>query len=140
MALLSLGLGCRDSRSKLCGVCRRALHGHTRTVAEIEGRREVFCCPACVFTAERQRHRAARLLEVADYETESALVPQKATFVLESKVNPCRSHAVTDDSKHAAHVAYDRCSPSILAFRTREAARAFSARHGGRVVGYGALR
>ena len=58
----------------------------------------------------------------------------------DSDLNLCaRAHVILDEAKrpHAAH--FDRCSPSILAFATKEAAAAFAASHGGNVEPFNAL-
>ena len=128
------------SAAQVCAVCRRPVQERTRTVGEIESRRDVFCCPACALTAHRQSGRQVHVLRFTDFDTGAKLAPERAFLVSDSDLNLCaRAHVVLDDARqpHAAH--FDRCSPSILAFATKEAAATFAASHGGKVEPFNAL-
>lgn len=125
---------------EMCGVCQRPVHAPTRTLAEVGGRRRVFCCPMCA-VSEGER---ARVVALTDFETRREIDPGAASVVRGSSLNPCAEHG-----SHEAHFSadkrplaalYDRCAPSILAFGERARAEEFARRYGGKVVAFGDLR
>src|SRR5512139_2580623 len=95
MLAVVLGLGYvgwrtwRSSDVQVCQVCSRPIHSHTRTVGLVGSRRESFCCPACALTTHDQSGRAVKIVELTDYQTNSALDPSKAYLVRGSDVNTC---------------------------------------------------
>ena len=120
----------------VCEVCGRVIHGRTRTIALLGGEtREVFCCPMCARTAGRQTGRPVHIVELTDYNTNQPLRPDGAYLTVGSDVNPCLEHGmITNSDKQPAPLDFDRCSPSVLAFGSRDAAEAFRREHGGEVV------
>lgn len=123
-----------------CLACSRPVHDHSRTIAFVDGKRGVYCCPACALSEHRQTEKPVRVTELADYQGGGALNPAEAIVVSDSDVNPCKSHeaAVTSD-KQPLRTHFDRCSPSILAFRDMKAAQTFAAEHGGQILRFAAL-
>jgi hypothetical protein len=106
-----------------------------RTVAIFEGRQEAFCCPACALTEHRQTGRAVRVVRFTDFDTGAAVPPERAFLVRDSDLNMCaHRHVMMGADKHASGEHFDRCSPSIVAFASDEAAARFVDAHGGRVV------
>ena len=141
LSAVLLGLGYagwntwRSSEAQICQVCSRPVHSHTRTVGLVGGRKESFCCPACALTTHDQSGRAVKIVELTDYDTNSALDPSKAYMVRGSDVNTCaQQHGPVDADKQPTVVHFDRCSPSLLAFARKEAAASFAKQHGGEVL------
>ena len=131
----------RTSTAEMCDVCQRPVHAHSKTVALLGGRRDVFCCPACALTAQRQSGRPLKWAALTDYETGRRLSPEQAVLVRGSDVNPCDNvHVLRDATGQPSAEQFDRCSPSILAFAGRDAAARFMAAHGGRLVTVSELR
>jgi len=127
----------RSSEPQVCQVCGRPVHAHSRTVALVGDRRELFCCPACALTTHDQDGKPVKILEVTDYETSFPLVPSQAYVVRGSDVNTCAQlHGPVDSDKQPTHVHFDRCSPSLLAFVGRAEAARFAREHGGEVLSY----
>ena len=120
----------------VCQVCQRPLHSHSRTVAVVDGDTpETFCCPTCAVTAARQTGERLDLRELIDYISREPLDPRDAFLVRGSDVNPClEAHSLMHSDKQAAHIGFDRCSPSILAFGDRSTAEDFVRTHGGSVI------
>ena len=118
-----------------CWVCKRPLHADNLTVAALDGARHEACCPACVLAMRAQTGRKISLVSVTDYLTHKPLAPEQASFVVGSDVNTCAQHSPprVDEEKRALAIHYDRCAPSILAFRTRAEAEEFAGQHGGKV-------
>ncbi len=79
-------------------------------------------------------------MELADYQGGGALNPAEAVVVRNSDVNLCKSHeAAVAPDKQPLHTHFDRCSPSILAFRDMKAAKSFAAKHGGQILRFATL-
>jgi len=128
------------SRSASCRVCQRHLHAGSQVVALQQGRKEAFCCPTCAVTLGRQAGQAVTVVELTDFETGSRIAPDEAYVVQGSDVNLCLQHPMlTDSQKQPASMQFDRCSPSVLAFSSRETAVAFRQEHGGRLLPFSAL-
>ena len=124
----------RNSQAEICQVCNRAIHADMRTVAFVGGKREVFCCPTCALTAGVQMHAAIRFTQLTDFETGKALRPADAFAVEGSNVVPCvRSHEMLNSDGLPVPKAFDRCSPSIVAFASRASAERFAAENGGEI-------
>lgn len=125
----------RRSQPELCYAAQRPVHAQTRTVAMVDGRPRVFCCPACALTEHEQEGNPVRITELTDFPTGAKLSPNEAFVVKSSDVNMCaRMQGLMNTDKRAADVRFDRCSPSILAFRQRSDATQFAREHGGQVV------
>lgn len=57
--------------------------------------------------------------------------PEGAWFVEDSSVIACEHDmSKMDESKHAEHLAFDRCSPGTFAFSDQKAAKAFVEQNG----------
>ena len=128
------------SRSESCRVCQRHLHAGSQVVALQQGRKEAFCCPTCAVTLGSQAGQAVSVVELTDFETGSRIAPEEAYLVQGSDINLCLQHPMlTDSQKQPASMQFDRCSPSVLAFSSQEAAEAFRQEHGGRLLPFSAL-
>jgi len=139
-------------RPELCGLCQRPIHAEVRTVVEFtDGRRVAACCPRCALrVAEGDGAAAAnrpgtpragvRSLAVTDHAGGGTLSIEAAWLVDGSDETPCLRHhgPVTTGEGTSLHTCYDRCMPSLIAFRDAGAARAFVAEHGGTVQPPGA--
>ena len=125
----------KASDDNICAVCKRPVHAHSRTVALVDGRKQVYCCPTCALSEHHQDGRQVRVTELTDYATGAKLPPAQAWIVRGSDVNPCiRREGLLDADKRMAPIEFDRCAPGLLAFARREDAAAFMAQHGGRLV------
>ncbi len=125
----------RGPQGEQCHACLRPIHAHSRTVAVVNGRQQVFCCPACALSEHEQEGKPIRITELTAFLTGARLSPDRAFVVKGSDVNMC-AHAQepVDADKRAAAVRYDRCSPSLIAFAQQSEAAQFAREHGGEVV------
>lgn len=141
LALVYLGWRMLDpSVQDACAACGRPLHAHSQAVATVEGRSQTFCCPACALTEHRQSRQKVRVVELTDYETGRAVEPEETYIVRDSNLNLCMlHHVVVDDKKEARAVEFDRCSPSMIAFASRQGAARFIRQHGGVLVSFEGL-
>lgn len=128
----------RDAHS--CSACTRSIHPHSKTIAVVDGKRGFYCCPACALTQHQQSRVLVDVIELTDYLGGGRLAPNQSYVVRDSEENPCLHHQpVVNPDKQPMHSHFDRCAPSILAFRDQRAAVAFSASHGGRVIKFSEL-
>ncbi len=141
VALVAAGLGYAGFRAyrglqpEQCYACVRAVHAHSRTIGIVNGKARTFCCPACALSEHEQEGKPIRVTELTSYLTGERLTPAEAFIVKGSDVNMC-AHAreLVDEEKRPADLQYDRCSPSMLAFKKRTEAVDFVRQHGGQVL------
>jgi hypothetical protein len=119
----------------MCQYSFREIVASTATIAEIDGKQERVCCPACALATARQRGISLKLLQLSDFNTKQPLDPKTAYLIRGSDVNPdMHSEPLVDAEKQPLPVHYDRCEPGILAFKTKSEAVAFQHQHGGSVL------
>jgi hypothetical protein len=122
-------------RPEQCWVCQREVHASVRTtLALASGKEVVACCPRCALHYREEPGNAVREIRVTDHAGGGSL-PLAGAFLIEgSDETPCmRHHPVADESRMPMQVCYDRCMPSLIAFKEEAAARAFAADHGGSI-------
>ena len=120
-----------------CYACKRPIHAHSKTVAFIEGRSRLFCCPACALSQHQQTGKSVVIAQLTSFLTGKALSPDNAYVVRASDVNMCeRTRELVDADKRSADLHYDRCAPSLIAFAGRSAAVLASELHGGEVLAF----
>ncbi len=134
LALAGMLAGC-GLRVERCGVCEREIHGSVRATLTLDSGRQLgACCPRCALHYGRENSGAVRGIGVKDYASGELLRLERAWLVEGSDVTPClHLPPLRDDSGAPLHLCYDRCMPSLIAFRDEAAARAFLAEHGGTV-------
>src|ERR1700724_73777 len=64
-----------------CYACERQIHAQSRTVAFIDGRLRLFCCPACALSQCRQTGKPIRITQLTAFLTGKALSPDNAYVV-----------------------------------------------------------
>lgn len=123
----------------LCQVCQRGLHhGVTYRLEMSDGTREDACCPRCGMHLQIQRPGAVTRAWATDLATGQELPAEKAVYVEGGDVEHCTMHEapVRRAPEGVAVRDYDRCLPSLVAFRTEQAAAAYRKQHGGQVLDY----
>lgn len=143
IAAVAIGLGYagfnsyRRSQPELCYASNREIHPDMRTVAIVDGKARVFCCPACALSEHAQEGKPVRVTELTDFFTRAKLSPNDAFIVRGGDVNMCvRTHELMNADKRPVDLQYDRCSPSILAFGRKEEAMQYAREHGGEVLAF----
>lgn len=125
----------RGNTENACQICWRPIHVSMLTVGEVDGEEKRFCCPACALTTAQQTGHSVKILRLTDFNTNQPLDPKAAFLVRGSDINPdIHSQPLIDQEKRPAPVHFDRCAPSILAFRSRREAQAFQRDHGGELL------
>ncbi len=122
-----------------CDICGRAAHAeHDATVLMKDGTKVHTCCPRCALHYELHSPGGVAGLQVADREDGGRLDAQKAYYVEGSDDHSCVpvSEAPPREPGVEFSRTYDRCLPSLVAFREESAARTFAAGHGGQFLTY----
>src|ERR1035438_10856832 len=52
-----------------CYACKRPIHAHSRTVAFIDGRSRLFCCPACALSQHQQMGKTISITQRTSFLT-----------------------------------------------------------------------
>jgi hypothetical protein len=125
----------RGSTAEECYACSRLIHAHSRTLALVNGRARLFCCPACALSEHEQEGKPVKVTRLTSFLTGATLSPDSAYIVKGSDVNMCAMmHEIATADKRLADVHYDRCAPSLLAFAQQGEAEEFVREHGGKVL------
>lgn len=122
---------------ELCQVCQRSLHaGVTYRLEMADGTREAACCPRCGMHLQVERPGAVLRAWATDVVTGEEIPAQKALYVEGGDVEYCTLHEprVRRAPEGVAARDYDRCLPTLVAFKTSGEAERYQAQHGGRVV------
>ncbi len=125
-----------------CWVCQREIHSSVRAVLALEnGKNVTACCPRCALHYQEEPGNRVRSITVTDYAGGGSLPLREAYLVEGSDETPCAHHhgPMADASGQPMQVCYDRCMPSLIAFRDAGEARSFMAEHGGKLFEPGTL-
>jgi ribosomal protein L24E len=126
--------------NRQCDVCGRDLRaGHESTILLKDGSTLHACCPRCALHHELHNPGQVEGILVADHTTGEKVRAQEAVYVEGSDELTCIPESSTPPREPGVeyHRDYDRCLPSLVAFKEEEAARKFLAAHGGRLLSYG---
>jgi hypothetical protein len=130
----------QSGSNKICGLCQRPIDPHLAVTAEIAGKKSQVCCARCAVTEANQQHKPVRLLQAHDYSTGKTIDPTAAFYVTESRAMACmHDMAPMDQTKHADHLAFDRCSPGAFSFERKSDAEDFILQNGGVLLSYAEL-
>lgn len=125
---------------QICTVCHRAVHEQTSFRIHLRGgETQEVCCPRCGLRFIQARDDVTGV-DVADFDTGERFDAKEAFYVENSSVNLCSRHTVEKDGSGVQYdLAWDRCLPSLIAFKNRAAAAAFRSRNGGSIKLYDEL-
>ena len=122
-----------------CPFCDRMVHSATAYRLPVDGHEVAACCPRCGMRAQVNREQGKldhpRATDVITGETIAA---ESATFVEGGDVQYCThgDQPVTREPNGVSVREYDRCLPTLAAFKTPQEAEIYQHQHGGRVLGY----
>ena len=122
-----------------CDLCGRAVHAEHDSVVRLRDGSSVHtCCPRCALHYELQWPERVARLTVSDRATGKKIDGRTAMYVEGSDDHSCLQ--VSDAPPREPGIKYDRtfdrCLPSLVAFKDVQAAREFAAAQGGKVVTY----
>jgi len=135
--LLLSGMGfLPNQKPEKCALCGRDVHEITKTLVTFEeGKDEKACCIKCALKYEAQSSKKDLSIKVADFNTGEIVESEKAFYVVGSDITPCSSQKVMiDQTKTQFVLCYDRCLPSVIAFKGKVKALEFIEEHGGKIL------
>ena len=123
-----------DDGSDTCDMCGRLNRTAMRFKVLLEdGTTKEACCPRCGLHFQKGREDIVRM-EAADFSTGDRIDARSAVYLESSSVHLCCAvSADRDRSGEQYQLAWDRCMPSLLAFKTQEKAAALGRTRGGQV-------
>lgn len=122
----------------LCRVCERGMHKGVTYRLELEKGIEDACCPRCGMHYQLEHPGKAKRALATDLNSGQFIAAEAATYVEGGDVAYCTMHS-TPVERHPQGVAvreFDRCLPTLVAFRTRQEADIYRQSHGGDVLDY----
>ena len=125
--------------SPQCEICGRAVIAEHEAVVQLNNGGKVHaCCPRCALHYELNRPGRVAGLLVEDRTTGAKIGSEKAFYVEGSDDHSCvpASDTMPREPGVEYNRTYDRCLPSLVAFKDESAARRFAEVHGGRVLTY----
>jgi hypothetical protein len=125
--------------SHQCEICGRPVHAaHYSSVVLKNGRHIEACCPRCALHYEHNMPGQVARLQVADNASGIAIEARSAVYVEGSDQQMCMSAAESVPREPGVEydLKFDRCLPSLVAFKEESAARGFQRIHGGRMLSF----
>ena len=121
---------------RTCAVCQRPIDPHWAFKAVLEkGKTIETCCCRCGFRYVMTSHQPVRAMWARDFVTGQWLPAQDAVYVSGSGLAHCGPTGVEMHGAGCCSIkAFDRCLPSLVAFKDRDQARKFQREHGGRLL------
>jgi len=99
---------------------------------------ETACCPRCGIHYDLNHPGIVHAAFAKDFYTGAEIPAEKAYYVEGGNEVYC-AHVKPLERKElesSAQLAYDRCLPTLVAFKTRPEAETYQKEHGGRVLNY----
>ncbi len=122
----------------ICQVCARPVHsGQEYTLSLAEDMEEHACCPRCGIHFYLTNKDQVRAAWATDYATGEKIVAERAIYVEGSDLMTCCSTPpLKRELERTYELVWDRCLPSLIAFKTQSEAQQFQQQHRGRVLSY----
>ncbi len=121
-----------------CRVCERGMHPGVTYRLEIGNGNEDACCPRCGMHYQLENPGKVKRALATDLNSGQFIPADVATYVEGGDVAYCTMHStpVERNPQGVAVREFDRCLPTLVAFRTRQEAEAYKGLHGGEVLDY----
>jgi len=122
----------------LCEVCSRPVHAGMGYHLVVAGASKTACCPRCGMHFQMHQPGKVRAAFARDFYSGSEIPAEKAFYVEGGNEEYC-AHVQPVERKEiqgTAELAYDRCTPPLVAFAKVTDAEKYRAEHGGRLLAY----
>ena len=122
----------------LCEVCSRPVHEGMGYHLVVAGASKTACCARCGMHFQLLRPGEVRAAFARDFYSGSEIPAENAFYVEGGNEEYC-AHVQPVERKEiqgTAELAYDRCTPPLVAFANETAAEKYRAEHGGRLLAY----
>ncbi len=130
-----------DQQEPICDISHRPIHQATAYSITFESGEVVEACCARCGLHYQEEGTGVVAVEVADFTSGEMIDAYEAVYVEDSSLNLCLSEDVRhrDATGGQYELAYDRCMPSLIGFRTRKDAITFVHANGGAIRSYDQL-
>lgn len=122
---------------EICQICSRQIPQQTEfRMVKNDGGSLDACCPRCAMHYLVDHPDAIRQAWATDYYSREKIAAESAYYDEGGDVQYCTAHAQPfQRAPEGVEVrTYDRCLPTLVAFRTRQEADTYRQQHGGRVL------
>ncbi len=121
-----------------CKLCAEEIHeGMRYTVALSDGGKIKACCPTCGLHLQVHDPGKVASAYATDYASGKTLEAAQAFYVEGSDAHHCDPQRVMRNEVGGVYTMdWHRCDPGLVAFGSHQAAAAFAAQHGGRVLSF----
>jgi hypothetical protein len=129
----------RRERAAICPFCDRMVHSATAYRIKVGNHVVTACCPRCGMHAQvNQMQGTNGIAWATDLNTGESVPAESAVYVEGGDVQYCThgDQPVMREPHGASTREYDRCLPTLVAFKAPQEAEAYQERHGGRVLSY----
>jgi len=129
----------RAETAATCPFCERMVHSVSAYRLKVDGHEVTACCPRCGMHAQLNGEQGNKGNATAtDVMTGERIAADSATYVEGGDVEYCThgQHPVTREPNSVSVREYDRCLPTLAAFKNHEEAELYQKQHGGRVLSY----
>jgi hypothetical protein len=129
----------RREMAGMCPFCDRMVHPVTAYQLKIGGRVVTACCPRCGMHAQVNRgQEEPGTAWATDVNTGEKIAAESATYLEGGDLQYC-THGDQPMAREPHGVStreYDRCLPTLVAFKTPQEAQTYQQQHGGRLLSY----
>lgn len=129
----------RRETAGMCPFCDRMVHPVTAYRLKVGDHVVAACCPRCGMHAQvNQAVGKGGMAWATDVNTGESVPAESATYVEGGDVQYCThgDQPITRAPHSVSTREYDRCLPTLVAFKTPQEAEAYQQQHGGRVLSY----
>ena len=129
----------RRETAGMCPFCDRMVHSVTAYRLKVDGHEVAACCPRCGMHAQvNQEQGKPGQAWATDVNTGESVAAESATYVEGGDVHYCThgDQPMTREPHGVSVREYDRCLPTLAAFKTPQEAEAYQRQHGGRALSY----
>ena len=129
----------RRETAGMCPFCNRMVHPVTAYRVKDGNHVVAACCPRCGMHAQvSQTQGNPGLAWATDVNTGESVAAESATYVEGGNVQYCThgEQPMTRAPHGVSMREYDRCLPTLVAFKSLQEAESYQQQHGGRVLSY----
>lgn len=132
----------------MCPFCDRMVHPATAYRLRVGDRLVVACCPRCAMHLQVNQGSGQAGLPVqagrigpawaTDVTTGERIAAETAVYIEGGDLQYCTrgDQPVTREPQGVSVREYDRCLPTLVAFKTQQEAQAYQQQHGGHILSY----
>jgi len=124
--------------NQICEVCQRPVHAGMGYRLVLAKGSQTACCPRCGIHYDLNHPGIVHAAFAKDFYTRAEIPAEKAYYVEGGNEVYC-AHVKPLERKElesSAELAYDRCTPALIAFATEDGANKYRAERGGRLLNY----